>query len=391
MIPLDYEVLHDKSQMDTAELRGVIAAAGENRPVIPVVWAHHDDGNYLGRPYTPYADFADKLSDSKASGFGIIHWTTRPLDLYFTSLSEQTWQRTKNRPLAETCQEMAERSFGPQKPASDGRSIFCVGSPRHPRSGRETSDRFIDRDLGEVGPVAEASEKRKQLLAVAADNTDDPAALERIYYYRGLEDCLVGVYTTEADFNRAKAALKEGKLEAARRAMAACRPEEVIQRFARSCRNAGITRGEQGLVVSMNLRWLTHYLRYRQALGSGGGAVQLRSHVARPLGPEHGHVHVLLRRGPDDLAVYGNPGNGGRNVCCARRRGDFRAERAFQVGYPERGADRDCDATDHVCRRSGKGPADEVARRQISAARADAGSHVNRARATGVGTLGPFR
>ena len=266
LIPLDYEVLHDKSQMDTAELRRVIAAAGENRPVIPVVWAHHDDGNYLGRPYTPYADFHDKLTDSKAAGFGIIHWTTRPLDLYFTSLSEQTWQATKNRPLAATCQDVAQRAFGPENRQVMGEYLLRWITEA-PKIGRETGDQFIDRDLGEVGPVAEASEKRKRLLATAVNNTDDPVALDRIYYFRGLEDYVVGVYSTEADFNRAKAALKSGNLDVARRAMAACRPGEVIQRYAQSCRNAQITRGEQGLVVSMNLRWLTHYVRYRQALG----------------------------------------------------------------------------------------------------------------------------
>jgi len=57
LIPLDWEVLHDQSQMRDAESRRVIGEVGIHRPVLPVVWAHHDDGNYMGRPYTPYSDF----------------------------------------------------------------------------------------------------------------------------------------------------------------------------------------------------------------------------------------------------------------------------------------------------------------------------------------------
>ena len=49
--------------------------------------------------------------------------------------------------------------------------------------------------------------------------------------------------------------------------MAKCRPEEVIEQFAKNSRLGGITRGEQGLVVTMNTRWLPHYVRLRQSLG----------------------------------------------------------------------------------------------------------------------------
>ena len=41
----------------------------------------------------------------------------------------------------------------------------------------------------------------------------------------------------------------------------------MIEQFAKFSSLGGITRGEQGLVVSMNLRWLPHYVRQRQALG----------------------------------------------------------------------------------------------------------------------------
>ena len=49
--------------------------------------------------------------------------------------------------------------------------------------------------------------------------------------------------------------------------MQACRPEEVIEQFAQFSKNGVLTRGEQGLVVTMNTRWLPHYVRLRQMLG----------------------------------------------------------------------------------------------------------------------------
>jgi hypothetical protein len=49
--------------------------------------------------------------------------------------------------------------------------------------------------------------------------------------------------------------------------MPGCRPERVIERFAQFSQLGGLTRGEQGLIVSMNTRWLTHYVRFRQQLG----------------------------------------------------------------------------------------------------------------------------
>ena len=49
--------------------------------------------------------------------------------------------------------------------------------------------------------------------------------------------------------------------------LAKAEPEAVIELFAKNAKDAGITRGEEGLVVSMNLRWLTHYVRLRQLLG----------------------------------------------------------------------------------------------------------------------------
>ena len=51
-----------------------ISEPGAIRPTttMPVVWAHHDDHTYIGRPYRPFGRFASILDSHNASGFGII-------------------------------------------------------------------------------------------------------------------------------------------------------------------------------------------------------------------------------------------------------------------------------------------------------------------------------
>ncbi|MHC4678769.1 MAG: beta-N-acetylhexosaminidase family protein [Planctomycetota bacterium] len=266
-IPLDWEVLNDRSQLRDATSMQEIAQVGAHRPVLPVVWAHHDDGNYVGRSYTPYSNFYSRLVDSGACGFGIIHWTTRPLDLYFKSLAEQVWATTENRTLRRTCDETARRWFG----AGAGEEMaqyLRLWVAEAPKIGRETSDYFIDRKLGDMAGVLAGYRRRMKLLNHVDESTLQPAERNRLDYFKGLEQFIVDVHRTEDAFQRSRASYKASDLAEARRAIAECRPEAVIERYARFSSRGGITRGEQGLVASMNLRWLTHYVRHRQMLGT---------------------------------------------------------------------------------------------------------------------------
>ena len=260
-IPLDYDVLHEKSNLDTEERRAPIRAVGKRRPMIPVVWAHHDDGHYIGRPYSPFEQFQSKLTDCGASGYGIIHWTTRPLDIYFKSLSKQVWRKTKDQRVRVTGREMAARSFGADT------DYLLRWLNEAPRFGRETSDFFIDRVLPDWEEVARGCNDRRQFLGDI-----DRAALTkeqcgRIEYYRGLEDFTARFFQAQDAYRQAETALKAGDRAKARDVLALARPEDVIELFAKNAKAAGITRGEEGLVVSMNLRWLSHHIRLRQTLG----------------------------------------------------------------------------------------------------------------------------
>ncbi len=266
LIGLDYNALHGRPQLGDDESRKVIRDVAAHRPVIPVIWAHHDDGNYVGRPYTPFTGFGTKLADAKASGFGIIHWMTRPLDLYFKSHAEQVWTATKDRPLRATCDEMAARSFGAATRGAMGEYLERWVSDA-PNFARETSDYFIDRPLTNVTQVVTDCRERLKLIESVDAKTQTPEQRHRLDYFKGLEEFIAAFFQTHEHFQNAQAALKKGDFAAARAEMATCRPEAVIEQFATFSSLGGITRGEQGLVVSLNTRWLSHYVRLRQQLG----------------------------------------------------------------------------------------------------------------------------
>ena len=268
MLPLDYNVLHDQSQLSTSELRAVVAKTAVHRSVIPITWAQHDDGNYVGRPYTPYESFCDKLDEMECakSGFGIIHWTTKPLDLYFKSLVDQTWNSSKNESIESTCSRMADAMVGNKQSASMAAYLLDWINTM-PKIGRETSDRFIDHELKDIDVVEEGFNRRNAILDRIDLSQLSPSEREWIDYYRGLERYILDIYRTEAAFNAAKKAYAAGDLESARKLIKGCHPEEVIEYYGRFSRRGGLSRGEQGLIVSMNTRWLPHYIKLRQQLG----------------------------------------------------------------------------------------------------------------------------
>jgi hypothetical protein len=265
-IGLDYDVLGNKSVLATVERRAKLAAVGAHRALIPVIWAHHDDGNYIGRPYTPFEGFSTKLAESKASGFGIIHWTTRPLDLFFSSHAAQVWQSTKDQPLREACAEMAVKSFGPAARESMGEYLerWVTDAPKF---GRDTGNYFIDHPLINVEQVVAGCNARLKLIGRVDQEKLVPEQRDRLNYYSGMEEFIAALHRTQEQFQKVEVLLKSGDVAQARRVMTECQPEKVIEHFAGVCSLGGITRGEQGLVVSLNTRWLAHYVRMRQTPG----------------------------------------------------------------------------------------------------------------------------
>lgn len=245
-------------------LRGV-----EPGRFIPIIWAHHDDGEYCGAPYEPFEGFNKRLKDWKAGGFGVMHWTTRPLDIYFASHIRQTWERTENEPSKTTCKVMARDLWGEDHAGALGGYLhrWWMGMPQF---GRETADFYMDRAVSKYGDpqkLISGSHERAEWLGAydsSGMSTDQQAWLE---YYRGYELYTAGALSTQVKFEQANAAQKQGKLSKAGALMQECRPEELVENFAAFSRMGRISQGEKGLVVTMNTRWIPHYEKLRQQLG----------------------------------------------------------------------------------------------------------------------------
>ncbi len=176
VLPLDWSTV-----FDTAPAQRMLRQVRSGRKLVPIVWAHHDDRTYIGRSYTPYVNFAGLLRSSGSQGFGVIHWTTRPLDLYFKSSITQVWKSSENQALEAACEEMAARTFGESARKAGGEYLFAWVTEA-PMFGRETTDRFMDIPLPDPAAHRRMSRARSEMLAThrrfrAAAGGSQPARL----------------------------------------------------------------------------------------------------------------------------------------------------------------------------------------------------------------------
>lgn len=266
LFPLDYRVLEGKSLLGTAERRKEIAPICNNRPVWPIVWAQHDDGHYVGPPYMPKDEFYGALQDAGVEGFGVIHWLNRPMDIYFESLARQTWKGTVDEPLATTCLRVATKMFGPGEAERMGEYLLdWIGNA--PRIARETRDYFIDHELPAPAEIEPGIRSRLEMLESVDLNEASFGVRAQVQYFQGLENFLLNVHRCESLYHKALKEKNDGRIDEARRTMALAHPEQVIEAFARTNKLLNPTSGDLGLIVSMNTRWLTHYIALKQELG----------------------------------------------------------------------------------------------------------------------------
>lgn len=260
LIPLDYSY-----QLPSDPAQEAIRLVTRNRPVIPIVWAQHDDRSYAGRSYTPFPGFASILRSSGSPGYGIIHWTTRPLDLYFKSLASQVWSASENETLDATCERMAERTFGAVARDSAKRYLLAWIQDA-PLFGRETGDRFIDQYLAEA-PAVEGCGRRLRLLLTFERQAQSQQAKTWVRYFENWERFVQAFYQAQSALQRSLEASARGDVEGARSEISAARPEAAVEQYARTVTQGGASRGEKGILVSLNLRWLPYFAAQRQALG----------------------------------------------------------------------------------------------------------------------------
>lgn len=274
--PLDwYMNFHTDSTVQT------LTSIDAGRKVHPIVWAHHDDHRYIGKPYTPYTDFADMLEERSASGFGIIHWTTRPLDLYFKSISQQVWKETLNEPLEATVEEFAKKTF--ESEALVFKKYMFEWITKAAMFGRETSEYFYDMkdtdarlkrfQLGKYGnpldypenAVAEAKIRLKMLDEVDTLALSDQGR-DWYRYFHGFEKFVISFNQNQKYLIDAFDLIEKEEYAKARNMLGRANPEESIRLYASFSSQGYITQGEKGVIVSLNLRWLPDFHAFMQKL-----------------------------------------------------------------------------------------------------------------------------
>lgn len=261
LIPLDSD-----ANIAAPEILQKVAAVSQRHPVSPIVWAHHDDRAYMGRPFIPFTNYGTCLTKNRFTRLGILHWTTRPLDLYFKNLSKQVWKRTLDEYLRQTCMDMAQRTFGPQYRQSLG-DYLDQWMRNAPQFGRETTDALIDRPLPNPEMVIDGCKKRLALLASIDARSMMPDNRKWFLYYKWLEDFTLQFYQNQSALDRGKEHLRKMRIFQANTILEELSPEKTLKTYAQLCQfGDGITPGEKGLLVSLNLRWYPYFMGYRQSL-----------------------------------------------------------------------------------------------------------------------------
>jgi hypothetical protein len=344
LIPLDYHY-----QFPSDPVQEAIRAVSRHRPVIPIVWAQHDDRSFAGRPYLPFPGFASLLRSSGSPGYGIIHWTTRPLDLYFKSLANQVWSASENETLDTTCERMAECTFGAA--ARDTAKHYLLAWIQDaPQFGRETRDIFIDQYLREA-PALAGCDRRLRILRTLEPQAQSQAEKTWIAYFEDWERFVQAFYKAQGALQRSRETSEAGDLEGARREISAARPETAIEQYARTILHGGTTRGEKGILVSLNLRWLPYFTAQRQALGMEPLRVRFAPTMPEALAQGPGHFtyafdanhHLWLVLGSEETGGDVQPG--GDSAPCS---GGLKVDHAISLALSGLGGQPLSDGPAHV-------------------------------------------
>jgi hypothetical protein len=258
-IPLDQGI---NFFTDQQLFKGLIDVSKE-RELIPVVWAHHDDRAYVGSPYIPYEDLQSKIDSLGSTGLGVIHWTTKPLDIYFKNTELQAWGNTKNHPLESTAGFMSQRLVSPVDADAFGKYLTNWVN-EGPRFGRETRTWFMDEKIEkeEYEHIIEGCENRIKLLEGLKEQDN-----LHIQYFKKLEAFCAVFYHTEYSYQQALQEARKGNYKEATALMEKCDPAGVIEKYTEASKINGVSKGEKGIILEMNLSWKPFLSSLNQTLG----------------------------------------------------------------------------------------------------------------------------
>jgi len=264
LIPLDYNI-----EFDSDESQKILSKIGKARKLIPIVWAQHDDHHYYGKPYTPYANFNQLLRERNASGFGIIHWTTRPLDLFFKSLADQVWSLSENEGIATTVSNYIHAVFGSQQ--QELQEYITEWIVSGPMFGRETGEHFFDPGKQPAGKKFEPSKVtieriQNRIALLKRINQPNLSALGKkmFHYYSAMERFYLSLFQNQDKFYEAYALLDRQRVDSAKLILQRVDPEKTMELYAGASAILPITSGEKGMIVSLGTRWLPDFVNLKQ-------------------------------------------------------------------------------------------------------------------------------
>ena len=195
---------------------------------------------YVGPPYPPLENFYDLLAKSKCetAGYGVLHWTTRPLDLFFTGLSDAVWESTKNQSVRTSCQRMARDMLGEQHQQIFGDYLYqwLTGLPM---IGRDTSDFFIDRELKGYDEARQSHMQRMALLDRIDPDHLTPIQRNRMAYFRGLEKFVLSIFENESPLSPSVETSERGRSDRGAAGVSSDRCPRGNPALRRHCPTAG--------------------------------------------------------------------------------------------------------------------------------------------------------
>ncbi|TWT81590.1 F5/8 type C domain protein [Planctomycetes bacterium CA13] len=237
--------------------------------VMPIIWAHHDDGEYIGRPMKSQQNFCDTLETLQARGYGIIHWMKRPLDLHFRNHEKQVWATTRNESCQETCRRAALHWFGEVNQETMSAYLYDWWT-QAPIFGRVTGDQFFKTReyIPEPKEAVQGCRRRLDLLSGVDLSKMPPEGRHRVEYFKELEATIISFCEVqEFAFRPAVKAIEKGDYATAQRLLKSADPRETMRAFSRLSQLDGGDRTEEAMVLSLGTRWLTDYIAACQKVG----------------------------------------------------------------------------------------------------------------------------
>jgi len=269
ILPLDYSVLTGQSMLLHDDKLENLRSCARGR-VVPIIWAQHDDGGYMGRPIAMIPELQTRLEKIGAPGVGIIHWMNRPYDNFFKSHSRQVWESTRDELLGVTCSRMAADCFGEANREWLGEYLRLF-TTEAPCVGRATQETFFYHGWNEgvknAPELIRLGRERLAMLDCAKTSVMNANQKRWLGYFRAFETFLVHFCDTQDRVQQANALIVAGRHAEAVPVLNALKPEEVIAEYARMVRLMPDDKGQRGMVLRLGYAWLGEIVCLRQMAG----------------------------------------------------------------------------------------------------------------------------